>query len=137
MRFVKIILSLAMLSLAASAVAAEARTRLQDDQVIEDGLRVVAIGKMLQRNCEAISPRRLKALSFALSLQRRARKMGYSDAEIDAYLDSEADKARIKAGARRYLEARGVEFENPSSFCTVGRGEIQNATNVGQFLRSE
>lgn len=130
------IIPLAMV-LALVASAADARTRLQDDKVIEDGLRIVAIGKMLDENCEAIAPRRFKALGFALSLQRRAKSMGYTDAEIDAYLESDSDKDRIKGLARSYLKERGVNFSDPTSYCAVGRTEIQEQTSVGQFLRAD
>lgn len=120
----------------ALAGTVQARTALKDDPMIEDGLQIVATGKMLYRGCDAITPRRIKAFSFARSLQKRARALGYSDAEIDAYLDSEADKKRIKAKARNYLEGRGVDFKAPATFCKVGQSEIAKETAVGRFLRS-
>ena len=121
--------------LAAMATGAEARVQLKDDATIEDGLKVVAIGKILYKGCEQIKPRRLKAFSFARSLQSRARALGYSDDEIDAYLDSDADKDRVKSKARAYLQARGVDFAKPATLCTVGAAEIQAETAVGRFLR--
>lgn len=123
-----------LLALGATATAADARVRLQDDKIIENGLRLVSIGKMLYRNCDDIKPRRFRAFQFARSLQSRARKMGYSDAEIDAYLDSDKDKDRIKGQARKYLEARGVNFSQPATFCKVGRAEIAAETTVGNLL---
>lgn len=123
------------LALAASTATAEARVALKDDPTIESGLQVVAIGKILSRGCGEISPRRIKALSFAMSLQSRARALGYSDAEIDAYLDSERDKERIKAQARKYLIARGANLSDTKSICAVGRSEVAQGTSVGAFLR--
>ena len=114
-----------------------ARVALQDDAMIEDGLQIVATGRMLVKGCEAISPRRLRAFSFVRSLQKRARDLGYSDAEIDQYLDSDRDKDRVKAKARKYLEARGVNFNEPETLCSVGLAEIQAETTVGRFLWSK
>ena len=126
----------ALMTLAALTTgAAEARVSLKDDATIESGLRTVAIGKMLYKGCEQISPRRIKAFSFARSLQSRARDLGYSDAEIDAYLDSDADKQRVKTKARAYLKAQGANFAKPSTLCGVGAAEIKGGTAVGQFLR--
>lgn len=119
----------------ALAAPAEARVKLQDDKTIEDGLQVVAIAKLLYRGCDNITPRRIKAFSFARSLQSRARDLGYSDAEIDAYLDSDTDKARVKGKARAYLKARGVDFKTSAKLCSVGATEIRAETSVGQFLR--
>jgi hypothetical protein len=124
-----------LIVLTALTTGAEARVQLKDDPTIESGLKVVAIGKMLYRGCEQISPRRIKAFSFARSLQSRARGLGYSDAEIDAYLDSDVDKERVKSSARAYLRAKGVDFSKTSTLCSVGAAEIKEETAVGQFLR--
>jgi hypothetical protein len=121
--------------LAALAGGAEARVQLKDDVTIENGLKTVAIGKMLYKGCDRISPRRIKAFAFARSLQLRARELGYSDAEIDAYLDSDTDKGRVKSKARAYLAAKGVDFANPATLCVVGAAEIKEQTAVGRFLR--
>lgn len=124
-----------MAVLAAMTTGAEARVQLKDDATIENGLKTVAIGKMLYKGCDQISPRRLKAFSFARSLQSRARALGYSDAEIDAYLDSDIDKGRVKAKARAYLISKGVDFQASETLCTVGAAEIKGETAVGRFLR--
>ncbi|WP_159808261.1 DUF5333 domain-containing protein [Litoreibacter roseus] len=124
-------------ALVASTASADARTRLQDDATIDNGLKIVAIGKMLTDKCSAIEPRRIKAFGFALSLQQRAKGLGYSDAEIDAYLDNDTEKKRIKSAARAYLRARGADFKKPETFCAVGKAEISNETKVGQYLRAD
>jgi hypothetical protein len=115
---------------------AQARIPLQEDRQIDDGLTLVAIGNYLRRNCDEISPKYFKTLGFMRSLQDRARELGYSDEEIEAYLDDEAEKARVKARARAYLVARGVDFDREETFCTVGRAEIATGTSVGRFLNA-
>lgn len=121
--------------LAAMTLPADARASLQSDTTIENGLVIVATGKMLYKGCDNITPRRIKAFSFARSLQLRARELGYSDAEIDAYLDSDTDKARVKSKARAYLKKQGADLSDPVSLCSVGASEIQSETSVGKFLR--
>ena len=121
--------------LVAMTTSADARVQLKDDAVIEDGLVLVSTGKMLYRGCDAIAPRRLKALSFARSLQKRAQSLGYSNAEIDAYLDSETDKDRVKAKARAYLTGKGADLASSASLCSVGAVEINQETSVGRYLR--
>lgn len=119
----------------ASPAAAKAKVALKDDPTIEQGLVTVAIGKLLYRGCDDITPRRLKAIGFASSLNKRAKSLGYSGAEIDAYLDSDKDKNRVKAKARKYLASKGADLKDSSSICAVGRAEIQQETMVGRYLR--
>ena len=113
----------------AMPVAAQARTALQDDPNIENGLVLVAAGKMLRDDCDDISPRYLKALAFARSLESRAKKLGYSRKEIEAYLDSRPDKNRVKAKARAWLTSKGDDI------CAFGRAEIAGGTALGGLLK--
>lgn len=122
--------------LVAGTASADARVALKDDRTIENGLVTVAIGKVLYKTCPDITPRRIKAFSFAMSLQSRAKSLGYSDAEIDAYLDSERDKDRVKAKATSYLKSKGAKMESRASICAVGRNEIATGSPVGKFLRA-
>ena len=123
------------LALVGTAVLAQARVPLPEDRAIEDGLTLVAIGNELRKNCDAVSPKYLKTYNFVRGLHNRAKSLGYSEAEIEAYLDSDRDKARVDARARAYLIARGVDYGNPDTFCTVARAEIERGTSVGSFLR--
>jgi len=126
----------ALAFVAAAGASAEARVPLQEDKIIDDGLTLVAIGNYLRKKCDDISPRFWKTYNFMTGLQARARDLGYSDAEIEAYLDDRDEKKRVKDRARAYLEARGADFDDPVTFCTVGRAEIAEGTSVGQFLKA-
>lgn len=117
-------------ALAMAAPMASARTALQDDATIENGLVLVAVGKMMRDECPDISPRYIKAFAFAKSLESRARKLGYNRAEIDAYLKSKSDKKRVKAKARDWIAARG------GNVCEVGRAEIAKGSTLGALLRA-
>lgn len=118
-----------------AASATDVRVALKDDPTIESGLTIVAIGKLLSESCAEIRPRYLRSISFARRLKKRALDLGYSSAEIETYLDSDPDKARVKANAREYLRRRGANFNEPETLCAVGVSEITGETSVGKFLR--
>lgn len=121
----------------AGASGADARVPLGEDAELRDGLTLVAAGNYLRRNCDAVTPRIFRALSYAQKLHNRGRALGYSDAEIEAFLDDEDEKDKVKARAKAYLEARGVDFDEPETFCTVALAEIQDGTGVGWFLKEK
>ncbi|MEM9434539.1 MAG: DUF5333 domain-containing protein [Pseudomonadota bacterium] len=127
-------LALALAMIATPAIA-DARVALKDHKPIERGLVIVAIGDALRKNCTSISPRFLRAYGYARGLYNQARALGYSDSEIDAYLDSETDKARVREKARAYLVSKGVKMQEPASYCAVGRTEIERNSQIGVLLR--
>lgn len=128
-------LTLTLVFLGSTAVA-DARVALPDHKTIEDGLVIVAIGDALRKNCDGISPRVFRAYGFARKLYNEARALGYTDDEIDAYLDSEADKARVRGKARAYLASKGVKTDDPASYCVAGQKEIERNTQIGVLLRT-
>jgi hypothetical protein len=123
------------LLVAGAATTADARVALQDDPTLEDGLIKVAIGNYIRKGCKSISPRMIKAYTYARGLQKHARDLGYSDDEIDAYLDSDPDKERVKAQARVYLAERGASVSKPDTLCAVGRAEIAAESQIGRLLK--
>ena len=122
--------------LMASTASAEARVALKDDSKIENGLTLFAIGDRLDETCSDISVREFKTKAYALSLFNHARGLGYSASEIDAYLDSEPDKKRIKNRAATYLKSKGADLNSPASICEVGKKEVADQTSVGRYLRT-
>ncbi len=61
--------------------------------------------------------------------------MGYSQAEIDAHVGSEAEKDRLRERARAYMASKDLEM-NQAGFCTLGRDEIARNSTVGVLLRA-
>ncbi|MEX0311253.1 MAG: DUF5333 family protein, partial [Tateyamaria sp.] len=62
--------------------------------------------------------------------------LGYSDKEIRAYVDSDAEKDRMRAKGEAYLAQHGVSYDNPNSFCTLGQREIERNSAIGVYLRA-
>jgi hypothetical protein len=126
-----------MVASIAAAQPAFAKVPLRDVAEIDDGLFVVAVANEIRKQCDIISARMFRAYSYMNALQRRAGELGYSKAEIDAYVKSPDEKARMRARGEAYLKANGVSYADPETFCTLGRAEISKGTQIGQLLRAK
>lgn len=109
---------------------------LRDDSQIHAGLTVIAVGTHIQDVCDDISPRMVRAWSFAEGLVDRAQSLGLSRAEIDAYIDSRAEQRRYDGVMQAWFAARGVSHEDTRAVCRVGRDEITSGSQIGRLLRS-
>ncbi|CUJ86986.1 hypothetical protein RUE5091_00542 [Ruegeria denitrificans] len=127
---------LALLSVLALPTIAEAKPPLREVKEIDNELYYIAIANEISEYCPSISGRRLKAIGVLWGLKSKANKLGYSDNEIRAYVDSDAEKDRMRAKGEAYLAQHGVTYENPNSFCTLGRAEIERNSAVGVYLRA-
>jgi hypothetical protein len=123
--------------LAVGAVSAQdARfEKLRADRQVTDGLVLVAIGRRIVKGCDAIQPNRMRAFFFANGLKLRARELGYSDGEITAFIEDEAEKARIDAMSDNWLKARRTHRTDAPGLCRVGAEEIARGTQLGRMLR--
>lgn len=117
-------------------VVAEAKPPLRDVKEIDNELYYIAVANEISEQCNSISGRRLKAIGVMWNLKSKANKLGYSDAEIRAYVDSDAEKARMRRKGEAYLAQNGVSYGNPQSFCTLGRKEIDRNSAIGVYLRA-
>jgi hypothetical protein len=121
-----------LLSMAASASAKPALRYVPE---IDNGLFAVGAAHVIREACPDISARMFRAISFLRGLERRALELGYSKAEIEAHLDSKAEKERMKQRGRVYFAERGASMENETGLCDVGRDEISKGTAIGRLLR--
>lgn len=123
-------------ALLASALTGTAQAAgLKDEAEIRDGLLVVGMAYEISEKCESIDARWIAGASTLLNLKSRARALGYSSAEIDAYVDNKAEKARLEGIARAQLVQLGVTPGVEETYCTVGRDQIAKGTGVGRLLR--
>lgn len=76
----------------------------------------------------------VRAFNEARKLKRYALDKGYSEAQIDAFLDSREERQRIYREADRYMVANGVVNGEPETFCRLGREEIARKTIAGSLL---
>ena len=129
----KILMTAAVL---ATALTGAARAEgLADEPEIRDGLLVVGMAYEISRKCESIDARKLTGIRTLLNLKSRARELGYSSEEIDAYIDDKTEKARLEGIARGQLAQLGVVADDPETYCVVGRDQIAKGTGIGRLLR--
>jgi hypothetical protein len=121
--------------MAMMAGSAQAKPHLRDVKSIDGSLLAVALANEIRNHCSNISPRLFKALRFVNGLRDKAIKMGYTDAEIDAYRKSDVEKERLKSEGYAYLAANGVITGQPETYCALGRAEIEISSQIGALLR--
>lgn len=108
---------------------------LRDDVQIHAGLTVISVGRHIQDVCDDISPRMVRAWSFAERLVDRAEDLGLTRREIDAYIGDRAEQRRYDGVMQAWFEARGVSHDDAASVCNVGRDEITAGSQIGRLLR--
>ncbi len=128
---------IALTSVAMLATPAMAKQPLNQVAAIDDALFDLGLADQIRKNCPTISARMLKAISYVRKVESDAKAMGYSAAEIEAYTDSDADKARLRAKAAKFFKAKGVDTSDPQSYCAFGRAEIQKSSRIGSLLRAK
>jgi hypothetical protein len=128
---------IAVVSMALIAGPVAAKPPLRDVAAVDDALLVLGLADRIRKECPEISARMFRALGYLNNIQQTAKSLGYSDAEIDAYRKSDAEKARMKARGAAYLKANGVDTSDPQSYCTLGRAEIQKSSRIGSLLRAK
>lgn len=115
--------------------AASAQTALKDVAYVRDGIVHVGMAYELSERCDGLRARLFRGLGFLQSLKRHASDLGYSDEEIDDYVNDRDEKKRLEAIARTQLIALGVVEGEEASYCAVGRAQIAANTRVGWLLR--
>ena len=131
----KVMIALISLGMLASPVAA--KPPLRDVAAVDDALLDLGLADRIRKECPDISARMFRAIGYLNDIQNTAKSLGYSDAEIDAYRKSDAEKARMKKRGAAYLKANGVDTSDPQSYCALGRAEIQKSSRIGSLLRAK
>ena len=111
-----------------------AKPALRDVPVIDDGLFAVALADRIRKTCPTISARFFRAYAYLNDLRKTAEARGYSRAEVEAHLESDAEKDRLRARAARLLDAQGLSAD-ASGYCALGRQQISAGTDAGRLLR--
>lgn len=124
----------ALLALAPLAASAQGLPPLSQERHVNDSLVQARVADMLRRGCPDLDARIVRAFSEARKLKRYALDRGYSEEQIDAFLDSKDERRRIYAEADRYMVANGVVNGQPDTFCRLGRQEIARKTIAGSLL---
>lgn len=127
-------LTFAALAVLTLGVPAAAQVPLSQESHVNDSLIQARVADMLRRGCPGIDARMVRAFSEARKLKRYALDKGYSETEIDAFLDNREQRQRIYREADRYMVANGVVNGEPETFCRLGREEIARKSIAGSLL---
>lgn len=119
-----------------ASVPAAALEPLSQEKYVNDRLIAARIADRIRRECPGYSARMVYAYGQARALKSYARNKGYSEAQIDEFLDSREDKRRIYAVAEDYLTRSGAVKGDAQSFCRVGAQEFANNSYIATFLVS-
>lgn len=128
-------LCVAALSGALVPSGAQAQAGLAGEKDINDGLFVIAVADKINRSCDQIAARVLRARRYANHLKGVAADRGYSEDQIDAYLHAKPEKTKMRARRDAYFLSRGANKQDAQSLCDLGRAEIAAETPIGQLLR--
>ncbi len=128
--------SMALAVLVAAPQGALAKPPLRDVKPIDDGLFAIGLADQIRKNCPQISARLLTALSALQKLNQTAKEMGYTQAEIDAHVGSDAEKDRLRARAAQYMASKDLKVDQ-AGYCALGQEEIARNSTVGVLLRAE
>jgi hypothetical protein len=119
---------------ALALMAAPALAGLEEEPRITEGLITVGIAYEISEVCPEIDARRLRGLEYLLRLRAAASELGYSSAEIEAFIDDDAAKDRLEAVARARLAAKGAREGDVAAHCRVGRAELEADSQIGRLL---
>ncbi|WP_419409073.1 DUF5333 domain-containing protein [Primorskyibacter sp. 2E107] len=112
-----------------------AKPALRDVAEIDNALMAIAIADEIRKTCDDINARMIKAYTTINALKSRAGALGYSDDEIEDYVTSKDEKARMRAKATAYLASQGVNAGDGASLCAFGETQIDKGTAIGVLLR--
>lgn len=128
---------LSVLFLTAIASPSVALQPLHQNPTVLSGFYAIGLADEVRKNCDSIDPRLFRAYNYLKSLERFARKSGYTEAQIDELVDNKVEKERLRVQIRADLAERGASPKSPEGYCTVGREEIAKDSAAGRLLRSK
>lgn len=102
---------------------------------VTEGLIAAGMAIELSEQCDSVGVRYLRGINFLQGLKSHLEDLGYSDAQIDAYIDNRDEKRRLEGIARARLADLGATAGDSASHCSVARTQISQGTQVGQLLR--
>ncbi|MFU8897297.1 DUF5333 domain-containing protein [Roseinatronobacter thiooxidans] len=128
--------------LTGSAMAGVATTQAQVNDTLRNtpeiynGLFTAALIKHVVDTCPAVSPPgRLSRVTYFLSLYNRARNLGFSREQIEAFVEDKQEQARLEGIVKAHLQREGVTPDDESSVCAFARAQIAERSALGRQLR--
>lgn len=120
----------------AATPQAQVNDALRGNHHIYNGLFTAALIKHVVDTCPTVSPPgRLARVGYFLSLYNRAREMGYDRAQIEAFVEDEAEQERMRVLVAQHLRGAEVDPTSEAEVCAFARAEMAGRTALGRQLR--
>jgi len=116
------------------AFPVSAKKSLWEYDRISQGLFDMAVASEIGKRCSSIGTRKLRGLSFAQGLFSFAKSKGYTYSEVKAFIEDDAEKAKLKARVVPFLKSEGVNVDRNETFCPLGQREIKKKSQIGLLL---
>ncbi|MGD9293743.1 MAG: DUF5333 domain-containing protein [Roseobacter sp.] len=113
----------------------KAQPPLGEVQEIHDGYFWLWMANKIRKECPAISPNLFDAQQAIDGLKQDARDLGYTEQQIDEYIESDAEKDRFRERRAKYFKSRGYK-RTEDGYCALGREEIERNSTIGVLLRA-
>lgn len=126
---------IAAVALILAGQGATAQVPLKDVAHIREGLIAAGMAIEIDTYCDTVTVRLFRGLSFLNGLKKHASDLGYTDQQIDAYINDSVEKTRLEGIARARLADLGAVVGQNQTYCQVGRGQIAQNTTLGWLLR--
>lgn len=133
----KRLISVALAATLAMTGAAVAKPPLREVKEINEPLYWALVAFEISEICPTIDARKFKGVADGWGLIRKARKLGYSDDEIKAFIRSDEEKERMRARGEAFVKHRGASMDDPDSICALGRTEIERNSAIGVYLKAK
>jgi hypothetical protein len=118
-----------------SMTQAEVNETLRNATEIYNGLYLAALVNEIARRCDDLrGPNRLARTTYFLGLYNQARRLGFSRAQLEAFVEDREERAQMMKLVGNYVESRGARLDDSASICALGRAEMAAGTPVGQRL---
>ena len=110
---------------------------LREVEEIDRNMLWVALAIEISDKCDQIAPRNLKGLLVLNDLRGQARNLGYSNAQIEEYATSDAEKARMRELGEQYVKSQGLDPDVTADLCSLGSAEIARNSRIGALLKAK
>lgn len=124
---------------AQSMTQAEVNALLRETPEIYNGLFTAALIKHIADSCEDSiePPGKLARVSYFLGLYNKARALGPSRQQIEAFVEDKAEQERMRQLVYTYLRNADVDPMNEQAVCAYASNEIAQGTALGSRLREK
>ncbi|MEM8582076.1 MAG: DUF5333 domain-containing protein [Pseudomonadota bacterium] len=133
-RTLALALAFILISPAALPVHA-AESGLRQEADITNALLVISVADKIRRSCSSLGANLFRARSLVNSVRETARERGYSEAEIDHYINDKSNRAEMRGMRNEYFSSKGASNLDPDSLCVLGKAEIASGSQIGRLLR--